>query len=133
MKRVRDGLLAAGGVAAVTDLAVHGEVASAAGVPAWAWLAAGVGVLLVTGVLSLLVFAGVVLPAVFLKDKEQRRDARAVLKLIFNFVRRAPTPTRTAQPVPLRRSARPLVNGWIALVMSRAWHRERSRLSDGSG
>ena len=36
---------------------------------------------------ALLVFAGVVLPAVFMKDAVRRRDARAVLKLILDFVR----------------------------------------------
>jgi hypothetical protein len=110
MKRVRDGVLTVGGVAAVADLAAHGTGADIAAVPTWAWLATGIGLGVVIVALSLLVFAGVVLPAVFLKDKEQRQDAREVLKLIFNFARRAPCPSRTEQPVPLRRSARPHVN-----------------------
>jgi hypothetical protein len=39
-------------------------------------------------IIFLLIYFGIVLPAIFLKDKEQRRDARAVLKLLLGFFRR---------------------------------------------
>jgi hypothetical protein len=42
---------------------------------------------LVVAGLAVLIFCGVVLPAVFLQGPERRRDARAVLKLLFDFLR----------------------------------------------
>jgi hypothetical protein len=65
----------------LTHPAVHGTVPEGTPILVGTWM---------VGIASLLVFAFVVVPAVFFKDSARRSDARKVLQQILDFTRRPP-------------------------------------------